>query len=370
MCRNEYFGVDYEPKPKRFYAVDIGDTFKDGSALTQPERAPFALHQYAGYPDMITENCWNRPSRYRSEFPFLIATFAQAAGYDGWTFFAQQSSAWNSQMSVWSVNDPSVLGQFPAAALVYRRGDVAENPVVLREALTLEGQYDFEGTAARQAQGLDELWQQKVGADKVVEVDDLATIDPLVFHVGQCERALGDGDGGFVRDVSDLIDRDAKRLTSASGELRWDYGTGVATVDTARAPGATGFLAQAGVIELGDIVIAAGNDYATLMAVSLDGEPLADSARVLVQVGTADQPYGYRTETTGEGYQRITELGGYPMNVRLVDCTVTLKGAAGATVTALDGNGYRSGKAVDTAAAGQDLQITLPSDGLYVLVER
>ena len=47
-------------------------------------------------------------------------------GMDGWTFFALDTPFWTSQMNDWEVNCPSVLGQFPADALLFRKGYVKE----------------------------------------------------------------------------------------------------------------------------------------------------------------------------------------------------------------------------------------------------
>jgi len=36
VCRNVYYGVSYDPRPERFYAVDVGDTYRHRSALKPP----------------------------------------------------------------------------------------------------------------------------------------------------------------------------------------------------------------------------------------------------------------------------------------------------------------------------------------------
>jgi len=91
----------------------------------------------------------------------------------------------------------------------------------------------------------------------------------------------------------------------------WNYGEGVVRVDTPRAQGAVGFLARAGTIKLKDVTIDCGNEFASAIVISLDGEPLAASRKILVQVVTEDKPYGF---TTAGG--KIVALGGEPFNVR------------------------------------------------------
>ena len=146
ICRNSYFGVDYaKGGQQRFYAIELNDTFKYHSALKPPARPGcLATPQVACHPFMITENNWTRPNRYRSEWPFMIATYAKMMGIDGWNFFALGASEWQTQMAVWDINNPSVLGQFPATALMFRRGDVKEpESAVVHEERNLEDIYNL-----------------------------------------------------------------------------------------------------------------------------------------------------------------------------------------------------------------------------------
>ncbi len=374
MCRNEYFGVTYKPKPKRFYAVDVGDTYRATSGLLSPARVPLQLHQLADYPHMITENNWDRPNRFRVEWPFLIATYGTLSGADGWNFFSLGSSIWDSSMNIWGVNDTTVLGQFPAAALIFRQGYVREAEVVVHEALSLEEQYAFKGTAIREAQDMDELWRKTVGADQVPRGQNPSTIDPLVFYVGRVTRSLdGDPSRALVRDLRPYLDRGGKVIRSTTGELVWDYGQGVVTVDTPRAQGACGFLGRVGRIELGDVVIESAAEYISVLVVSLDGKPLAAAARILIQAGTEDHPFGFSTEPVQDPelgvLARITALGGYPLNVREIQAAVTLKGAASRKAVVLDGNGYPTDRRPRTRADEGGFRIRLPGDALYTLVQ-
>jgi hypothetical protein len=157
-------------------------------------------------------------------------------------------------------------------------------------------------------------------------------------------------------------------LRSMSGELAWDWGAGLVTVDTPCAQGVAGFLAQAGVVELGDVTIKCGNEYGAILIVSLDGEPLATSRRILIQTMTEEKPYGFAAEGG-----RVTALGGTPFNVRRIAASVSLRlaGDGAARVIALDGNGYATDAEVIVAgAAGESLAMTLAEDAIYHIVER
>jgi len=369
VCRNVYYDVLYDPRPKRFYAIDIGDTYTDYSSLKPPMfPAPLTVAHTNDYPDMYTENNWCRPNRYRVEWPFLVATYGAMEGMDGWTFFALDAPQWTSQMSVWEVNCPSVLGQFPAAALAFRRGYVQEAPAAVTERLTLEQLYHFGRAALFEMGGKDVLWESRIGALEGAADREAMGDDRLAFFVGKVNRLIANGTAGIeAADLARYIDRANKTVRSLTGELAWNYGLGVVTVNTPCAQGACGFLKAAGPILLGDVTIESGNDYGSVLVVSLDGKPLAESARVLIQAGTEDWPYGFQTKPV-DLKKQITSLGGYPMNVRKVSARVTLRGR-GTGAVVLDDNGYPTDRRPATTRNDTALAIELPEDALYTLVE-
>jgi hypothetical protein len=124
LCDNNYFVPPYQSKRQHFYAVDAGEVYTDRPGLLEPQNLPIQLFAMADRPHMVTEMMWERPNRYRAEFPFLAATYGALQGMDGWVFFAVGGPEWESSPKVWSVMSPAMFGQFPALALMYRRGDV------------------------------------------------------------------------------------------------------------------------------------------------------------------------------------------------------------------------------------------------------
>ena len=46
------------------------------------------------------------------------------AGTDAWCFFAHSTPLWDTGMGVWNTASPVIMGQYPAYALMFRRGDV------------------------------------------------------------------------------------------------------------------------------------------------------------------------------------------------------------------------------------------------------
>ncbi len=368
VCRNTYYDVEYDPRPERFYAMDIGDTFTDYSSLKPPMfPEPLTVAHMDDWPDIYTENNWCRPNEYRSEWPFLVATYASMIGMDGWTFFSLDTPFWTSQMGVWEVNCPSVMGQFPADALLFRKGYVKESPPAVTQRMTLAQLYHFGQAVIAELSGKDALWVSRIGELEGATMKAASQIDRRAFFVGKINRIIDEEQEGVESvDLSKYIDDGAKVVHTLTGQLDWNYGTGIVTVNTPCAQGACGFLNAAGPIKLADVTIQSGNEYGSVLVISLDGKPLAESGKVLIQAGTEDAPYGFATKKVATG-KEITNLGGYPMNVRKVDATVTMPGGKKAVV--LDDNGYPTDRqaAVEQSPAG--LAVTLPPDSLYTLVE-
>ena len=90
-----------------------------------------------------------------------------------------------------------------------------------------------------------------------------------------------------------IIDHKNKVVHSVTGQLTWDYGDGVCTIDGSRRPGSHGISQKVSPITLNDVTIQSSNDYATVMLAALDGKPLKESQSVLVQVGTIARPTGW-----------------------------------------------------------------------------
>jgi hypothetical protein len=351
VLRNVYYGPAYaKGGNRRSYAVDVGDTFKYASTLKSPAApGPLLAPLVVSHPFMVTENNWERPVRYRAEWPFLVATYAQMMGVDGWNFFSLGSSDWQHTMEVWDVNNPTILGQFPAAALMFRRGDVTQpDKPAVRETICLADAYAMKGARFFDGGG----------------------VDPKAFFVGPVVQEFADTPSKLETvDFAKFVHEEGNLVRSLTGELAWDFAKGVVTVNTPRAQGATGFLQKAGRIYLSDIAVDAGNEYGTILAVSLDGQPLRTSRRILVQAATWDQPYGFETRKQGE-YERITSLGEYPLNVEKIAMRVAIKGASGSSAVVLDENGYRTERRAEAGAAAGYLVIRLPDNAIYTLIEQ
>lgn len=218
-----------------------------------------------------------------------------------------------------------------------------------------------------------------------------ALVDPYAFFVGRVAReVLDDAQVGSPRretpqnsvqqvtaiDLARYIDHANRRITAVTGEAVWDYGLGVATVNTPTSQGATGALNALPQIELDDVIIRSQNDFGTVVVVSLDGQPIARSSRLLIQAMTEDKPYGFVTrpvlddEGRSTGQLEIVDLGAGLLNVRNIEATVILKGAdKEPQVFSLDVNGYNPQK-IRGELREDGFHIRLPGDRLYTIVVR
>jgi hypothetical protein len=192
--------------------------------------------------------------------------------------------------------------------------------------------------------------------------NDRGACDPLAFYVGRVERSFEPTAKSVATDLGPNLDRGAKVVTSATKELRWNWGTGLLSVNAPASQGATGFLAKAGTVTLGDVAISSSLEYGTVWVVALDGQPLKISKRILVQAFSEEQMYGFAAK---DG--RITDIGQSPINVRDISGTVTLPGKLNGQIC--NGHGYAIG-AAETKQVGTTTVLTLPKDQLYTVLTR
>jgi hypothetical protein len=242
---------------------------------------------------------------------------------------------------------------------------VKTGDAVVRAEVKLADLHALKGIPVSQPQNLDEFRKKDIPAGKALETTELGSIDPLAYLCGRVEVNVTEAGGtSKVTELSALIDRNAKTAKSATGELSWDWGRGIATVNAPGAQGAAGFLGKAGKLGLADLEIETPLDYAVVLLVAMDDQPLKTSRRMLLQVMTEDAPNGW--SAPGEGLRAVEATGGPPLVVRKLAGKVSLKrpDAGSLRVKPLDFNGYEDKAAKAGSAAALDL---LPSTLHYVL---
>lgn len=368
--------------PKNIY-VDL-------SLLKHPLQGVIMHKRVSGRPHLMTEGDWCLPNRFRAEEPFIEACYGSLQGMSGWCFFAAEGDWIRKYVRRWPIQVPAIMGQYPAAALIYRNAYVQEAPVVINDALALQDLYalkgatfvpKFTGSVDFNAKAPDALTGPSAA---VTEADPikaaLAKADGLAYYVGRVVRTIGEkpGASSILPDLDKYIDRRGQVVRSVTGEMALDYGRGLCTVNAPCAQGATGFLQAAGTITLADVGIALQNEYGTVLVISLDGKPLRTSAKILVQVMTEEQQYGYKTEPIKHAFAKgqgeidclqVVTTGDAPICVRKFAGSVSIKrtDARKLKVTALDPNGHMIREL--PASTGDMLQIDLLPDCLYYAIQ-
>lgn len=355
----------------------VGDQAYAPPAVQEPRRLSVAVKQAEGHPSAVSEFSWTAPNTHRPEAAAMISAYSALNGVDALFWFTSEGEHWDSGSGIgrWPLNVPSKLGLFPATSLLYRRGDVAPSPVLVREGKRPQSLYTAEPSLIKSIQGWD--ISRDAGDFNFNPETGEGAIDSLAILAGRADIAF-DTDVDFVHpDLNNLFSEEDQFVKSFTGQLETDFGAGLMTVDTPFAKGITGFLAGAGTVTLGEVRLRGNNDFGSLLLVSLDGLPIAQSARLLIQYGTRDQPTGWTTTPwfTTVGSQNVTgievtSLGGPPWQVQEADGRVILgiTDRAVQRAVSLDPN-LKVQATLRTLASGSGITITLPKDALYTLVE-
>jgi hypothetical protein len=372
--RHGYFGCATKGDSAD-WSVRDGQTYADRSALRfdseEPGKGKAFVHPamdlgYDGKPSMISETTWNRPNRYRSEAPLYYAAYGALQGTDAVVHFAMDTTSWSVKpgyfMQPWTLMSPAMMGQFPAAALIYRKGLVSPGEVLVDLNLKLKDLFDLKGTPFPQDANFDELRAKDVPRGTTLKPGNV--VDPLVHYAGRTNVNFTESGGpANLKDLSQLIDRKRQTVASVTGQLRLDYGKGVLAIDAPSAQGLTGSLREAGPVDLKDLAISSRMELGHIVAVSLDDRPLSSSRKILLQVMSEEKSAGFKTEPLGP-LKKIVSIGQDPWMVREFEGVVRFKrpDASRLRVTALDANGDPSGR------IGSADEIRLRAETLYYLV--
>jgi hypothetical protein len=221
---------------------------------------------------------------------------------------------------------PAKLAFLPAAALMFRRGDVE----VVRSTARL---------VIPVAQ-VEELTAENISMADAWKKAGVSTSDLLVHRL-----ELGFTSGGKL---------EADLSTEAKSPVSWDAKAGFYTVDAPAAKAVVGHCTgKTTVLEGAEFDVKANSrNFAVLTLNAVDGQPLARSSRLLlVAAGNVENTgMGWNADHTSVG----TQWGRAPTICEGIAAKVTLTTTAkAARVHALDGNGARAGEVPAKLAAGK-----------------
>lgn len=374
--RHGYFSCNHKGDNSA-WSIRNGQTYSDRSALRFDPETPGKPKQfvhpamdikYNGLPSMISETTWTRPNRYRSEAPLYLAAFGALQDSDAIVHFAFDGSTWNVKpnfwMQPWTLMSPSMMGQFPAAALIYRQGLISSGKVLADVRLNIDDLKALKGTPLPQGAAFDELRAKDVPAG--TEVKPGQVIDPLIHYAGQTRVTFTDDPEQVdLKNLTPYIDRAKQVVHASNGQLQLSYGPGVILINAPGAQGASGNLAAPAKWETDDLEISSPLDLVHVVVVTLDEKPIAKSERMLLQVMSEERTTGFQKTSAGQDVWRIENIGTNPWQVKNLAGEVRFKrpDAAGLKIQPLDLTGRPTGNSV---AGGS---IELKPATVYYLIE-
>ncbi|OAI57291.1 hypothetical protein AYO49_02335 [Verrucomicrobiaceae bacterium SCGC AG-212-N21] len=361
------------------WTIKAGHVFNSRSFLTNPADWPLQLKLPVNQPFVITESSWTFPSMTASEGPLLIAAYQSLTGFDGFCWFAFGHEQWSPPMSgngymqntqeKFIAAYPDCLGQFPAAALIVRKGYVKQGEPVIHES-----------------RSLDDLWQRKLPVVAESGSYNSGKADPRAFFVGPVEVEYdAKTPNSRIADISAFVDEGSVR--SNTGEHEFNTKDGWFTLNAPCAQGVVALFKNRRDFTLADFALHSDNDYGTCTVVSLDGKPLRDSAKVLVQAGTNALPKGWKDAPApadaNPSSKKGNKAGAPPKDLRVIEnvgtgrgpwmvekvkMKITITNPNLSKATALDPNGYAL-RTVEVSREGDKLTVKLPEDALHVILE-
>ncbi len=264
-------------------AGDVIDAHSYGEAealSTNPHRQAHWLHyiataQVSGKPLTVTEWAVPKPAADRHTATLWMAAQARLQGWDAvmaFTYAQRPVGSPRRGPHKWDQHtDPAQIGLAPAAALMFRRGDIR----LANETIAI-------------APSLEELWSTHASPSSRVALRTASersrTVVVLPKHPKlQWDRA-GEAPAGsrVVTDLgADLLEGSAGEVHADTGEIVRDWEQGVLRIDAPRAQAVSGWIGER-TLSTRDLRVEVTTKSATVSAVSLDGRALGDSERILL----------------------------------------------------------------------------------------
>jgi hypothetical protein len=380
---NHYYGGAHNG-PNNGWRIDPGDTYTDPTATLDIRNLPCNFKQVVGHPFMVTESSWCNPMSHQSEGPLLMAAYQSLTGMNSYYWFVCMSPEYDTDPYFnfiningshaefkWTCTKPEIMGMFPAAALIYRKGYIKPSPQpAIHEERSLDDMFAEKPPLISEDASFDP--NRFAGQTGSEESNIKNGINPLAFLVGRVEvKYNGIPTKSSAVDFSKYIDSERKIIHSLTGQITMDYGNGLCTVNAPSAVEAVGALNKGGIMQLGEVTLRSNNDYGSVAVVPLDGGTIASSSKVLVQVGTWGRPTGWQTQpvavNNGLGYS-IVATGHMPERLINTDVTISVHNRHLTRAVQLDTAGY-PGKTIDGKVVGGIFTVTLPPDAMYVVLQ-
>ena len=307
-----------------------------------------AAAQVVGRPLSVTE--WNVepfPVSDRGTIPLYIAASACLQGWDAVMQYAYSQLSLDGPGSAgnWEAHDdPALMAVMPAAALLYRRGDV-------READRL---YVF-------APGERRLYDESVSPETSVALRTAVEKGRLVIALPKTRElpwlrpsAIPAGATVVTDPNVSLVARDSVEAMSDTGELRRDWKRGIYTIDTPLTQAAMGRIGGRE-IRLADVDFGLVTGEASVAVQSLDGRWIGNSRDILISLGARAQPMPGNT---------------LPFRSEPVEGRLAIRAPRGLRLYFASSSAYDAGRngLVEAAQAARTRSIAVPyTNGRYLI---
>lgn len=364
-----YVGT-WEKRTTGAFLMTSGDMYADRSLSRwdpeDPEKkplldVPFLPMRIDGKPRMVSEYAYTGFNAYRTEAPLVTGALFGQSGVNAPVFFEVESTpGWILKLnSTYPLQTPADLAQFPAMALTLRRGMIREADVVASASINVEEMKDLKGNPFTDPSSGDPNRSNEAKGP-----GSTGLIDLRYFAAGKVDASFTEEPAEFHGADLKTFEPDDNVLFGANREIEWRHRQGLFLLKTPQSQGASGFLKSSGPVDLPDLTIEWGLDFGVAWAVSMDGNPLSTSKKILIQVMSEEKNHGFSVE--GAPKHTIKDAGTAPVEVRSFSGTISFKRRDAATleVTALDPNG------VPIRRAGTAERITLLPSVIYYLVEK
>ncbi|NLF38016.1 hypothetical protein GX586_01135 [bacterium] len=249
--------------------------------------------QQAGRAFSVSE--WNHGSdgRYMAETVPLMATVGAVQGWDALFQFCAGTPTWPSGLG--SIT-PGHYALYPFAAMIFRRGDIAQGPVVFERRRDPAYQFSSQPESRSETTDPAALRFRDAGGS-----DATPRVPAEVLAIGRVQNAYVDAPTNDLLDTALIARcRDATNgvVSSAAGDVAWHYGGAYVLLKGARTQGAFGALAGRA-LACPDVTIMTSNAHAALLVTALDARPIRSSTRLLAGAVGRAQGNGVRDPRTG-----------------------------------------------------------------------
>ena len=264
--------------------------FRNESLLPYGWPAPVLPGRLADRPLFISEWDVPWPNEYRNEGPLMLAATCCFQGWDGAAVHTyrydcrpnvdmiavpvtgEALSGIPFRSGVFdSFNDPCRFSLYYHAALMVRRGDVAESPVT--HVVTIDKMLSSELAPEAGVTGPADQKVLPIFENQVPDAKKIAIAFPETKIPAGCEP---------IDPTHPQVPESETTVRSETGELFRDMKNKVAFIDTARTKAAFGFLGGYGEIKLKGLTIRCRNPHAVIALSSLSDAPLAESDNILL----------------------------------------------------------------------------------------